>query len=136
MTKTDERTIAYAFADLLSKAKDATDENGIIQSFVKVLGNKKAGEHADSILEELERILRHREGYIEAIVTTNLNLSASEKDQLKETIKKKYKAKDVVLIEKIDEQIIGGIRIQVGDEVFDGTVKNKLQELRKRLKIN
>ncbi len=135
MTKSDERTIAHTFANLLSKAKNAKEEKEITTSLVKVLSKKKAGEHAYAIMKEVQTILHEKEGYIQAQVTVSTRLSTQEKSHIKEIIKKKYKAKDVLLVERLDERIIGGIKIQVGDEVFDGSIKSKLQELRTRLKV-
>ncbi|MDQ3226223.1 MAG: F0F1 ATP synthase subunit delta, partial [Chloroflexota bacterium] len=39
----------------------------------------------------------------------------------------------VELAMKIDPDIIGGIIIRVGDQVIDGSVRNKLEKMRTRL---
>jgi F-type H+-transporting ATPase subunit delta len=39
----------------------------------------------------------------------------------------------VLVNAEVDESIIGGIRIQVGDDVMDGTVSSRLNQLRREL---
>jgi F-type H+-transporting ATPase subunit delta len=41
--------------------------------------------------------------------------------------------RDVLVNAEVDESIIGGIRIQVGDDVMDGTVSSRLNQLRREL---
>ena len=41
--------------------------------------------------------------------------------------------KKVILSSTIDENIIGGIKIRIGDRLFDGTVKSKLNKLKEDL---
>ena len=41
--------------------------------------------------------------------------------------------KKVELALKIDPDIIGGIIIRIGDQVIDGSVRNKLEKMRARL---
>jgi F0F1-type ATP synthase delta subunit len=36
----------------------------------------------------------------------------------------------------VDEKLLGGIKIKVGDEIIDGTLKNKIKKLENHLIIN
>lgn len=47
----------------------------------------------------------------------------------------KSKGHPVKITTVIDPQIIGGMRIRIGDEVIDGTVKSKLDDLRLKLAV-
>ena len=38
-----------------------------------------------------------------------------------------------VIEEKIDSQLIGGVVIRLGDTVIDGSIKNKVKQLRREL---
>ena len=40
----------------------------------------------------------------------------------------------MVLETKVDEDIIGGIKVQVGDLVFDGTIKRQLRKFKEIIK--
>ena len=41
---------------------------------------------------------------------------------------------EVVLTIKIKSEILGGMLIQIGDQIIDGSVKTKLESLRQELK--
>ncbi len=69
---------------------------------------------------------------IKAIVTTAINLSAKQRDSLKEGLEKALKDK-VTLEETVDPQIVGGLRLRVGSQEFDGTVVSKLSQVRQHL---
>ncbi|MFA4818059.1 MAG: F0F1 ATP synthase subunit delta [Parcubacteria group bacterium] len=48
-------------------------------------------------------------------------------------VSNKYKAKEVAIKNKIDENIKGGIIIKIGDEIIDGSLSARLNSLRKTL---
>ena len=41
--------------------------------------------------------------------------------------------KQVVLVKKTDPDLIGGVIARIGDQVFDGSVKNRLSGLKEEL---
>ena len=41
--------------------------------------------------------------------------------------------KEVVLTERIDPEVLGGIRVNLGDSVLDGTLRRGLQDMRRSL---
>lgn len=84
------------------------------------------------ILRQLELINLQKNNTVEALVKTVIPLLEEEKNTLVLNLKSKYR-KEIVLVEEIDRSIIGGVYLKVGDDVIDGTVKNKLQSLQKVL---
>ena len=60
-------------------------------------------------------------------------LSDAAKAELVETLKKKYHAKEVSITEKVDARVLGGMKIQVGDEVYDSSIQNSLSQLQEVL---
>ena len=41
--------------------------------------------------------------------------------------------KKVILTSSVEPSIIGGIKVRIGDRLFDGTVKSKLNKLKENL---
>ena len=54
-------------------------------------------------------------------------------DKLKQILVKKLD-KDIIFENEIDESIIGGVLLKVGDKVFDGTIRSELKSVEKQLK--
>jgi F-type H+-transporting ATPase subunit delta len=67
-----------------------------------------------------------------AIVTVAAPLTAAQAKRLQGALTAQY-GTDIQINEIVDPRIIGGMRVQVGDEVIDGTVSNRISDLRLRL---
>lgn len=67
-----------------------------------------------------------------AEVTTAAELPEAYFTELKQTLER-VTGKQVVVTHKVDASLIGGVVTRVGDQVFDGSVKNRLSELKDEL---
>ncbi|QIG43828.1 F0F1 ATP synthase subunit delta [Nocardioides anomalus] len=67
-----------------------------------------------------------------ATVHTARELTADEQQRLVAALKKQY-ARDIQLHVVVDPELIGGLRVEIGDDVIDGTVANRLDDARRRL---
>ena len=65
-----------------------------------------------------------------AEIKTVIPLNEEEKENLILKLSEKYK-KNIVLKEEIDESIIGGVFVKVGNDVIDGTIKSRLKDMKK-----
>lgn len=83
--------------------------NDVIDSFV-------------SLLDEMNNRAR-------VMITSNEKLDQNVIDTISAQLKSIYK-KDIVIKEKIDESIIGGIIINIGDIVIDGSIIKDIKKIR------
>jgi len=67
-----------------------------------------------------------------ATVHTAKELSAAEQERLSAALTKQY-GTDVQLHIVVDPELIGGLRVEIGDDVIDGTVVSRLDDARRRL---
>jgi F-type H+-transporting ATPase subunit delta len=67
-----------------------------------------------------------------ARVRTARELSAAEQDRLARALSAQY-ARPVHLNVEVDPELLGGLRVEIGDDVIDGTVAARLDEARRRL---
>ncbi len=85
------------------------------------------------IIESFGKIYNQKNGIVEAEVVTAEKLSAAVEKKVKDYMEKKYSAKEVVVKNIVDPNIKGGMIVKVGDEVMDGSVAGRLNELKKIL---
>jgi F-type H+-transporting ATPase subunit delta len=84
------------------------------------------------ISEHFERLQREHDGVIKATITSAFALSDGEKSSLVDALAKKY-GKKVEVDVKVDESLIGGARVQVGDDVVHASVRDTLDKMKQAL---
>jgi F-type H+-transporting ATPase subunit delta len=90
------------------------------------------GRAPEATIAEYGDIAASRRNRLVARVTAAISLSDAECDRLRAALAQIY-GHDVHLEVEVDEQIVGGIVVQVGDEVLDGSIIGRLAEARQRL---
>jgi F-type H+-transporting ATPase subunit delta len=103
-----------------------------ILGFLLILIEKDRILYLEEKINELEKIHLERNNILVAHVKSVIPLNEDEKSALIEKLKKKY-SKNIILKEEIDKGIIGGLYVRVGDDVIDGTIKTKFEEIRRRV---
>ncbi len=83
-------------------------------------------------LERLAELAADRRERSVATVRSSAPLSESQQDRLVGALANIYR-RDITLHLEVDPALVGGLVIQVGDEVIDGSVAGRLDELRRRL---
>jgi F-type H+-transporting ATPase subunit delta len=80
------------------------------------------------VLKEFARLIRLETAKRHAIIESAADLEAAEKSAITRTIHAKYGA-DVTTEYKTNPALIGGLRIQVGSDVVDASVRSRLDRL-------
>jgi len=111
---------------LLVNAAPAT--RAIVRHFVEAPGDDRFLES----LQRAERIVAEAGGRLVATAQVAHPLSATQVNALEERLTAGYGRK-IVVEQVIEPTLIGGVRITVGDDVIDGTVRARLDDLRLRL---
>lgn len=102
------------------------DQSKVRQVVYLVLKDKPRGYLA--ILNHFQKLIRLKLAERTAIISTATPLSESESQALVETITAKY-GQDMSFEYRDDPTLIGGTRIQIGSDVFDASIKGRLQTL-------
>ncbi len=133
MKKVVEEKIAQHVFTALQQSESPEQEAHVISSLVKVLTQKDELSKGDRIMSALKTMLDEQVGIVKAHVTVQQRLDPEVKAEIKNLLKAKFNAKDIIILEKIDERILGGIKIKVGEEIYDATIKSKLSKLKDKL---
>jgi len=125
--------IDIARAIYLACKDNIGNEPSFLKDVVKFLARKRFLYRAKDILFNLEKIIHQENGIITAKVKSARILSEETKREITHSLKKLYSARKVLYKESVDENLLGGIRIEVNDEIIDLTVKNKINKLQEYL---
>jgi len=117
----------------LTDGKSKADIEKSVAGFARYLRKERKLKFAGKIIEQFGKIYNQKNGIIEAEVVTWEKISEAIEKKVKQFMKEKYGAKDVMLKNIVDEKIGGGMIIRVGDEVIDGSIASRLGELKKIL---
>ena len=90
------------------------------------------GRSPEDALADYGRVAARRGERAVARVTTAFPLSAAEITRLQAALAGLY-GHDVHMQIEIDESILGGVVVQVGDEVLDGSIAGRLADARRRI---
>jgi len=99
-------------------------------TFLLILIEKDRILFTEEKLKEMKKINLERNNTLLAEVKTVIPLMETERENLRLKLSKMYDKK-IIFDEKIDKRVLGGVYIRVGDDVIDGTIKSKLEEMKK-----
>jgi F-type H+-transporting ATPase subunit delta len=116
-----------------TKEKSPKEIDGLILNLVKILRKNRQLKLASKIREKFNELWNKENKVVEAEITTKYALQEKEMSVLKKFVQGKYQAEKVVLTNKINAEIKGGMIIKVGDEVLDGSILNQLNMLKNNL---
>jgi F-type H+-transporting ATPase subunit delta len=106
----------------------------ILLNHVQLVIDQDRGRLLSKIAEEYYRLVSETRAKVTAEVTTAFPITDGMLDELAAELRKLTK-KDVHVRARVDESIIGGVIVKVGDKVLDGSVRKKLSQLKKQMEV-
>lgn len=104
---------------------------GRITSLVDSLTAQKPRNYID-VLKNYRRLLRLELEKRQATVETASEVDPAVRSEILANLKSKYGG-DLATEFRVDPELLGGIRIRVGNDVWDGSVRNRLERLQHEL---
>ncbi|MDH6180555.1 F-type H+-transporting ATPase subunit delta [Microbacteriaceae bacterium SG_E_30_P1] len=101
-------------------------------AIVNHLVQQPRGRRIGELVRSAASIVADEAGLSVATVVSAAPLSAAQLDRLRAGLAKQH-GRDLLINQVIDPSIIGGLRVQIGDDVIDGSVSTRLTDLRIRL---
>jgi F-type H+-transporting ATPase subunit delta len=117
---------ALVTALLASKASPQT--LAIVDHLVQQPRGRRIGE----LVRTAAALVADQSGLAVATVITAAPISAAQLERLRAGLAQSY-GRELRLNQVIDPSIIGGIRVQIGDDVIDGSVSTRINDLRLQL---
>lgn len=104
-----------------------------LTNFIKLLIKKHQILKYKIIFKEIRNCINEELDIFEGIIYSTTEIDEEKIRKIENSLSKRIKHK-VELTNKIDSRLIGGIKVQVHDYVFDGSIKYKIESLGENLK--
>ncbi|MDO7867317.1 F0F1 ATP synthase subunit delta [Nocardioides jiangxiensis] len=128
---------------LADQSRSQADRNGLVRSLLEgkalpatiaLAEQSLSGSHrtVDVALTAYQKVVADVQGKGVAVVRVARPLSDADAERLAAALTRQY-GKEIHLNVVVDPQVIGGIKVEIGDEVIDGTVSTRLDDAGRRL---
>lgn len=104
-------------------------------NFVLLLIAKQRIKNVSEIYEQLVHLINEKLSILDMKIITVEPLEEQQLNSIKEKFRNKYSARGVKTTEIVDPSIIGGIKVIIGDKVYDGSVKGRIESLTELVSI-
>jgi F-type H+-transporting ATPase subunit delta len=104
----------------------------IIRNFLFVIVDNQRTHLLPDIAASFEQVLRQRQGVAEAEVSSAAPLNDRQKAALLRNLES-VTGKKIQANYSLNPELLGGAVVRVGDTIYDGSIRNQLNRLRKRL---
>lgn len=101
-------------------------------NFLKLVFDKRREKYLQEMLTEYVDLADTARNMLEAEVKTAAELSPQQEETIKQGLAA-FSGKQVRLKIELDPSLLAGVMIKIGDKVYDGSARQQLQSMRKRL---
>ncbi|MBI5912924.1 ATP synthase F1 subunit delta [Candidatus Azambacteria bacterium] len=126
---------AAALWGLVQGAESEKEEADIARAFAAYLHTRRLEGLVPKIQKELTNIEQKKKGIVAADVVSATALADAEKEEVVRAIAALVK-KDSANVDArfaVDDSLIGGLAVRTPEMIIDGTVRTKLEKLKKQL---
>lgn len=103
-----------------------------VLNFLKLLVQSRRIRYIDDIVKSYINLSNQYLGIKEGMIYTPYELTDQQIQDIEKAISQKENKK-VTLKVSIDPSLLGGIKVQIANRIYDGTIKNKVEMLKKEL---
>lgn len=101
----------------------------IIVNFLMILVDRRRIIFLEGICQHFRTLIRKLNQTVLAEVISAIELNDGQKQAVVDQVKTLTQARDVELVTKIDQDLIGGVIIKVGSQVIDASLRGQLRRL-------
>ncbi len=104
----------------------------IIRNFLFVIADHRRTQLLPEIIAAFHEVIRQRQGVAEAKISSAVDLSAKQKKELATTLAR-LTGREIETKYALDPALLGGAVVRIGDTIYDGSLRSRLNEMRTRL---
>jgi F-type H+-transporting ATPase subunit delta len=104
----------------------------IMRNFLFLVVDNQRAPLLPQMLESFQRVLQQRQGLAEAEVVSATVMNDAQKSHMQQTLEK-LTGKKIQAKYSQDPALLGGALVRIGDTIYDGSLRNRLNQMRGRL---
>ena len=101
-------------------------------NFLKIVIDKRRQANLPDMIEAFRAGYHVRMGELVVKVASSVPLAGGQQEELAAILKRKFD-KEIILEERVDPELIGGLVLRVGDSRIDGSLRTRLEAIGDRL---
>ncbi len=105
----------------------------VFGNFLRVLAKHERMELIPKVLKQLQLLREETGGQVRVEVTSAIPINEATAQSIRESLATKFKF-DPILKLSVDPALLGGLRIRVGDTIYDTSLRTRLRQLHERLR--
>jgi len=102
------------------------------ESLLAVLNRRNRMSILDAVVSGFRKLLNVRQGKIDVLLTTATPLEAGELEAIQQGLGQSLSKKATVRA-RVDERLVGGAVLRVGDRVYDASIRSQLHKIREQM---
>jgi F-type H+-transporting ATPase subunit delta len=124
----NKSTISEVFFELCTAETDSDESKQLFSNFLNVLSENKRLNTLKMVSNQFEQKKQQAEQTSEVFLTSAAKLPEDDVEQIKQALSKKL-GKNIKLNSSVDETLIGGAVVKIGDHMIDGSVRSQLKKM-------
>jgi F-type H+-transporting ATPase subunit delta len=125
VSKTEKRGVAEKISTRLGAGK-------IVRNFLFVVIDHRRTHELPKMFQSFQQVVRERQGIAEAEIFSPRALNDAQQKEMTQALEK-LTGKKVEAKFSVDAKLLGGALVRVGDTIYDGSLRNRLNDMRQRL---
>jgi len=105
----------------------------LVRDFAGLVARQGRAAHLDAIAEAYRDLVDHDLGRVRARVRTAVTLTDAERDALRTRLGQRMGAREVLVEEQLDRNLLGGFIAEIGSYIIDGSLDGQLARIEERL---
>lgn len=98
-----------------------------------ILVDRNRMQHFSAIVDDYKGLVNEKQNIAEAYVTSAKPLTEEEVNAINEVFSKKAGKQQLHIHNIVDDGIIGGLKVKIGDRVYDGSIARQLERIRNQM---
>jgi F-type H+-transporting ATPase subunit delta len=105
----------------------------LVRDFAGLVARQGRAAHLDAIAEAYRDLVDQDLGRVRARVRTAVALTDAERDALRTRLAQRMGAREVIMDEQLDRNLLGGFVAEIGSYIIDGSLDGQLARIEERL---